>query len=101
MNLYEVSVYLAKIFQFSNSATVDDHWEKKQEKQRYFQLIPRKPLKRGLPQFIDNDLLPLNPLLPLFHSQSLEFQDRSQILHYTLFNLPHRSHRLTMMKQAG
>ena len=28
MNLYEVSVYIAKIFQFSNSATVDDHWEK-------------------------------------------------------------------------
>lgn len=100
MNLYEVSVYLAKIFQFSNSATIDDHWEK-QEKQRCFQLIPRKPLKRGLPQLIDNDLLPLDPLLPLSHSQSLEFQDRSQLLHYILFNLPHRSHRLTMMRQAG
>lgn len=101
MNLYEVSVYLVKIFQFSNSATVDDHWAKKQEKQRCFQLIPRKPLKRGLPQLIDNDLLPLDPLLPLFHSQSLEFQDRSQLLQYTLFNLPHRSHRLTMMRQEG
>lgn len=88
MNLYEVSVYLAKIFQFSNSATVDDHWEKKQEKQRYFQLIPRKPLKRGLPQFIDNDLLPLDPLLPLFHSQSnFRIEVRYSIIHYLTFHI--------------
>ena len=36
MNLYEVSVYLAKIFQFSNSATVDDHWEKNRKNKDAF-----------------------------------------------------------------
>ena len=48
MNLYEVSVYLAKIFQFSNSATVDDHTGEKTGKTKMLSVNSQEtPEKRA------------------------------------------------------
>lgn len=60
MNLYEVSMYSAKVFHFSNLfSTIDDYWK---IKKKYFEVISRKSLKRRLTW-----LMPLcPPILFLF-----------------------------------
>lgn len=79
--------------------TIEKNREK--EKKWCFEVIPSKPLERGLTQHIDNAPFPLILSISPLHSQPLDLQDRSQLLHYILFNLPDRSHRLTMMRQTG
>lgn len=57
LNLYEVSMYSAKVFHFS---TIDDYWK---IGKKYFEVISRKSLKRGLTW-----LMPLCPLILLLLS---------------------------------
>lgn len=97
MNLYKVSMYLAKVFHFQNFFYY--RWLLYWKTSKNFEVICRKSLERRLTHLIGNSSLSLIPSFCWLHLQLIDLQDRSQRLHYILFNLLERRYRITMMKQ--
>lgn len=98
MNLYKVSMYLAKVFHFQSFFY--SRWLLYWKTPKNFdEVICRKSLERRLTHLIGNSSLSLIPSFCCLHLQLIDLQDRSQRLHYILFNLLERRHRITMMKQ--
>lgn len=99
MNLFKMSMYLAKVFHFQNFFYYRWllYWK---TPKNFDEVICRKSLERRLTHLIGNSSLSLIPSFFWLHLQLIDFQDRSQRLHYILFNLLERRRRIIMMKQT-
>lgn len=60
MNLYDIAMYLAKVFHFSNFfCTTDDYWK---IGKKHFELISRNSLEKGLTELTGNAPPLVDPL---------------------------------------